>query len=310
MFKPCITALLCAATLPALAWNSNFSNVSFENAAGLTIPAKLFVPAGWVAGGNQRYPAVVMLHGCSGVYSYSLPNANNSNVQTLYREWADRLVAQNMVVLVVDSFSPRKPAGQNQSECNNGAGVGISEVTDRPLDVYAARSYLDSRSDLVSAGRMALLGWSHGGSTVMTTLADTEPDGTTSKPTAQRGFRGGVAFYPGCGLNSAYNGITNSKWRPYAGVHILAASADKLYYDASKATQALKYPCTTRQDRAAQLGASSLTGNEVQMTVYQGAAHSFDGSDDACVNIASTPDACAKEQADTAALNRLQQYLN
>ncbi|MDK2124737.1 dienelactone hydrolase family protein [Parachitinimonas caeni] len=303
-------ALLISTAVPALAWNSEPQSVSFQNSEGRNIPAKLFTPASWVPGSNQRFPAVVMLHGCSGIYSNSLPNAQFSNIQSLFREWADRLTAAGYVALLVDSFTPRKPAGQNQSECNNGAGVGISEVTERPLDAMAAHQYLQGLTDRVRTDRIGVLGWSHGASTVLATLADTLPDGVTPKPeAAARPFRGGVAFYPGCGLNSAYNGITFSKWRPYGAVSILHGSADPLYYDASKNTFALQYKCTTRQDRAIQFGAGDGNGNPVTLTVYTGAAHSFDMAGGTCVSTVSTPDACAKQQGDAAAMATLNQLL-
>lgn len=256
-----------AAATAANAWVVTPTDVSFVNQDGLTIPGKLFKPAG--AG---PFPAVVMMHGCSGAYSFSDPS---KGVASLYREWGDRLVMQGYVALLVDSFTPRN----TQNECGNGA-VGVSEINARPFDAYAALGHL-SGLPYVNAGRIGLLGWSHGASS---TLASVD---TTRNVNGQRPFKAAVAFYPGCGMYNAFGGIGSSTWQPYSPTAILHGTADSLYADGH---------CATRVQRAQQLGATAT------LTAYNGAKHSFDQAKDA-TNGFTGADVSAKATADPVALN-------
>lgn len=63
----------------ALAWSISPQKVTFVNDQGITLTGWLFQPST-----TGQHPAIVMLHGCSGVYSYSDPTRG---IATLYREW-------------------------------------------------------------------------------------------------------------------------------------------------------------------------------------------------------------------------------
>jgi dienelactone hydrolase len=296
----------------AYAWQTEPVDVSFSNEDGLVIPGKLFEPQ--QIDPQQKLPAVVMMHGCSGIYSRLSNGTYTTDVAKIYREWADRLTGAGYVVLLVDSFTPRG----SKNECDNGAGIGISEVLDRPKDALAAYQYLANQSNWIDTAHIGLLGWSHGASATLSSLATTlATDGVTAAPMANtKPFKVGVAFYPGCGLSYNDNGtiktgwtsITNSKWDSYTPLFIHHGSADKLYYDSSKSTTALQYACTTRVTKATQIAG----GSTVAMTVYPGAKHSFDdpasGQCDT-LNPSNTPDACAKKEADQASMNAFNQYL-
>jgi dienelactone hydrolase len=234
---------LAGSPASALTWNTTPTKVTFVNGQNLTLTGWLFKPAG-----NGPFPAVVMMHGCNGVYSYSDPTKGLANQ---YREWGDRLTGAGYIALLVDSFTPRKVA---QNECNSANGV--SEVTDRPYDAVAGLKYLTERSDIFT-DRIGLLGWSHGGSATMMTM-DVSKYGTSNN------FKAAVAFYPGCGLYNALGGLENSTWKPYAPFALLIGSADTVV--------SVDY-CKTRVSKAQALGASSTT-----ITVYAKATHSFDGA--------------------------------
>lgn len=246
LFSLFVMALLLVSLLAtpssALAWSITPQKVTFVNSQGITLEGWLFKPAG-----SGPYKAVVMMHGCSGVYSYS---DTTKGVATLYREWGDRLVGASYVALLVDSFTPRNAA---QNQCGNGSG-GVSEVDDRPYDAYAGLNYLASQS-FVDATKIGLLGWSHGGSSTMAAMDMTQFD-------AQFNFKAAAAFYPGCGLYGAFGGVSNSTWVPYSPFVILHGSADTVVSPAY---------CQTRVTSAQSLGAT-----DVSITIFQNAQHSFD----------------------------------
>lgn len=290
---------LALAAAPALAWNAQPTPVNFLNEEGLNLSAQLFVPVAPAVNGS--YPAVVMLHGCSGAYN------DSGGISNIYREWADRLTAAGYVALLVDSFTPRNTPDQ----CGNGAGVGVSEIFDRPKDAVAAYQYLTTANLGVAAARVGLLGWSHGGSTVMSTLATTDPVNTTSASALATGspFRVGVAFYPGGGLSdsrcgtyngapkSCWKGLSTSVWDSYAPLFIHHGTADTTTSLSNVQTRVTK-------------AQSQAGGASVSLTAYTDAQHKFDDpgtGGGACT--ATTPNACAKQAADPVAMAAFQQYL-
>jgi carboxymethylenebutenolidase len=273
------TALAEADPAPALAAKAGSSApqptlVSFTNSDGLTIPGYFYKPSG-----NGPFPAVVLAHGCSGLFSYSVPANGLSNI---HKEWAKRLVDAGYAALLVDSFSPRTPANApNQSQCGNGF-AGTDEVLDRPKDIVAGAAWLMQQPS-VAAGRLGLLGWSNGGTATLSTMSGTQ---------VQRPFRTAVSFYPGCGMMNHYGGLAQSSWLPYAPVTILHGSLDPLYTVGA---------CDQRIARATLLGAGAGQGNGVQMMVYQGAIHSFDMAT-AVGGSFTASDVAAKQAADIAAM--------
>jgi dienelactone hydrolase len=132
-------------------------------------PAELWRPAG--AG---PFPAVVVLHGCSGVSSNQ-------------RGWAGRLAEWGYVALLVDSFRPRNVT----STCYGG---GVPTPRQRAQDAFNAATWLRTLPDIVP-DRIGVIGFSHGGSTVMeAVLENAVPVDRGGRP-----FSAAVAYYPGCG---------------------------------------------------------------------------------------------------------------
>ncbi|MCG6169483.1 dienelactone hydrolase family protein [Leptospira sanjuanensis] len=239
--------------------------------------------------GMGPFPLIVMMHGCAGAYSNSDPSRG---VSSLYTEWAGRGKNLGYATLLIDSFTTRF-APQNQ--CSNGAGVGTSEVTDRPTDAYAALAYV-KRSTVINGNRIVLLGWSHGGSSVLSTV---DTNSTIQFRTEDsRPFKAVISFYPGCGLNNAFGGISGSQYLPYTHLKILAAGADPLYTGGY---------CDTRIARAQTLGASAATNNSIAMTVYPNTHHSFDEAK-AVSSKFDANDVAAKPNADQEAINFFQLY--
>jgi dienelactone hydrolase len=143
----------------------------------------LFEPPAPASAGERR-PAAVLLHGCSGLYTTRgvLPAGR--------RAWAENFARRGFVVVAVDSFGPR--------------GVGsvcAIEDSKRPAqpwevrsgDAYAALEYLVKRPD-VDPTSVLIVGWSHGGATVMGAV---RPEAVGRRPGGPH-FRAAIAFYPGC----------------------------------------------------------------------------------------------------------------
>jgi dienelactone hydrolase len=122
-----------------------------------------------VPNGPGPFPAVILLHACGG------PSGRDELWAEQFRQWG-------YLVLRVNSFAPRGL----KSVC----GGGIFSPQERVADVFDALTHLRSKRD-VDPTRIAIAGWSHGGSTVLMTMA------AASEEPEQR-FRAAIAFYPGC----------------------------------------------------------------------------------------------------------------
>ncbi len=251
-----------------------FVNNSYSPPLPLT--GKLFLPP--KALGNGPFPAIVLMHGCSGLY-YTDSNGNRQ-LSSLFQEWGNRLATQGYVAIFPDSFTPRK---NTKGVCDQPPEkTGISEVKDRPTDAYAAYNYLRSRSE-VKPNNIGLLGWSNGGSATIAAMS------TTNKPAKINGFRTAIAFYPGCGLRNDFGGILTSTWKPYTPFVIYHGSIDPLYKDGY---------CEKRVQNAKNLGAT------IDLVVYQNAKHSFDMAKPGDSKWTQA-DLEAKKRADNDAMTRL-----
>lgn len=128
-------------------------------------------------------PAVVFMHGCNGMFT------RKGNIDSRELDWAHRLNAQGYAVLAVDSFTSR---GQS-SECARGGPVRPS--VERPRDAYGALRYLQTLP-AIQPDRIALMGWSHGGGTVLFSIGPKGP-GRSQDAKPAPDFVAAIAFYPG-----------------------------------------------------------------------------------------------------------------
>jgi len=113
--------------------------------------------------------------------------------------------------------------------------------------------FLQSRPD-VRADRIALMGWSNGGGTVLWTLSR---DNRARPAGLRHDFAAGIAFYPGCRTLSE----RRDPWQPVAPILLLVGEAD----DWTPAP-----PCVTLAAR---------TGARLEAHTYPGAHHDFDAPD-------------------------------
>ena len=178
-----------------------------------------------------KRPGIVAMHGCSGV------TTQRGALLPIYQDWGDRLAAQGYAVLFVDSFGSR---GFGQ-QCTQKPRQIVPR--DRAEDALAAAAWLAARDDIDSS-RLALMGWSHGGSSTLWAV-----DSRRTTPAAD--FKVAIAFYPGCSVQAKQAG-----WGTRMPLTILMGAAD----DWTPAE-----PCRALGSRAS-----------VRYVEYPGAYHAFD----------------------------------
>ena len=129
--------------------------------------------SGMLGHSNQTgpYPAVVVLHGCSGISSHSA-------------KIADRLGSWGYVAVTVDSLGPRGIA----SRCGGGG------LPDQAFDAYAVLRHL-SQLDIVDPARVTVLGQSMGGYSALYAV-----DRDVTPQYFKERFRAAIGYYPLCGI--------------------------------------------------------------------------------------------------------------
>jgi dienelactone hydrolase len=152
--------------------------------------------------GPGPHPAVVMMHGCSGMLNSS------GGVTASYLHRAELLAQAGYVALLVDSFNPRG----HRSICELQKRP-ILQSRERVEDAYAALQWLTARPD-VDRTRVALMGWSNGAAGTLYALRESSR--------MEPGFRAAIAFYPGCGALAR----AKTAYRPYAPLLVLIGEAD------------------------------------------------------------------------------------
>ena len=194
--------------------------------------------------GEGRHPAIVGLHGCSGMFSRA-----TGAISPIYREWAGELTRQGYVFLLVDSFRPR-----NHGEMCSILGFELDIYRARPKDAYGALYYLQAQP-FVRGDRIGLLGWSQGGGVTLFSIGNRSFGRPASLP--QGDFRAAVAFYPGsCNIERQ-----PADWTTRIPLLVLMGAED-VWTPAA--------PCKTLLDSAIGRGAP------VEARIYPGAYHGFD----------------------------------
>jgi len=182
--------------------------------------------------GAGPFPAVVALHGCGGLWK-----RKKRALTSRHADWGYRLQKAGYVVLFPDSFGSR---GQKS----------LCKVKKRPVkhhhrvgDIRGAADWLKAQP-FVDGNKIALLGWSNGGTSLLYSLAPDRAPKTTD-------FRTAIGFYPGCRLVAK-----KTKWTPRVKPLILMGAVDDWTPPA---------PC---KKLAGRWGA--------RIILYKGAYHSFD----------------------------------
>lgn len=219
-----------------IAFPSNNTDIA---GSATTIEGYLYRPPG-----DGPFPAVVGLHGCSGMLT-----RDRSGVSPLYAQWGQHLKASGFVVLLVDSFTPRKVT----SVCGVAQQSDVEPSSVRPRDAYGALLHLQAQP-YVRPDRIAVMGWSHGGGTTLYTVA---PVARGRPSPLKHDFAAAIPLYPGwCRLNAH-----GASWKPVMPMLALIAGAD----DWTPAE-----PCVALLEGARSAGAA------IDIVVYPGAHHAFD----------------------------------
>ena len=189
--------------------------------------------------GPGPFPVVIALHGCGGLWNkFGKPSARHA-------DWGERLSRQGFLVVLPDSFSSRGLGSQ--------CGVSDRKVRasrERVSDANLVKAWAQQRSD-VKPRSVSLIGWSNGGSTVLSAMRsdraakDELPD-----------FAAAIAFYPGC--RSSYE---SASYRLRLPMTILMGADDDWTPPG---------PCEGL------VMAARARGEPMNITLYPGAVHDFD----------------------------------
>lgn len=152
--------------------------VSFQNQRGDNIDAIYVAPHS-----DAPAPAIVMLHGCGGLFTKS------GKIASRERAWMEILSAEGWALLLPDSFGSRG----HGSLCKV-KNRPVKPDVERPFDALAALTWLSKQAGIDPA-KIALMGWSNGAMTGLHTIRD---GAAATPPTDQRDFKTAVVFYPGC----------------------------------------------------------------------------------------------------------------
>lgn len=144
------------------------------------------VQAYWIASSasSSKAPAVIALHGCGGLAR------DRRTLDYSRNRYTKMFNDAGWGTLFLDSFGPR---GQGSICAQKPAERTVTEAN-RRLDVLAALQWLAQQAD-VDAKKLVLVGWSHGGQTVLAS-GDRQAEPVANAPVLPAAL---VAFYPGCG---------------------------------------------------------------------------------------------------------------
>lgn len=236
---------------------SGLSACAIGNATGWSVPQRTLAEQQALLDGHVEIrrpetatgpvPALIMLHGCGGL----------REVQTAY---ADSVLAAGYAVVIVDSNGARGIGrfGAMSRVCTAQTLWG----QDRAADIAAVLDQL-AQAPGIDGDRLALIGWSHGGWSLMEALAYS---GSGDQPRALSGHglsltpqvRLAIAMYPYCGIPMRTSGADID---PAIPLRAILAEQDVI---------APHNACVRRFERARAAGA------DVSYSVWDGQSHAFD----------------------------------
>ncbi len=205
---------------------------------GKTLRAQWFTPDAK----NATGAAAILLHGCGGL-------GGNRNLNARHTAAKDWFIERGIAVVFPESFTSRR----YEEVCTIKMASRTIRQIDRVQDVMAAHAWLRTQPG-IDATKIVLLGWSHGGSTVLNTLTHRTLSGEFNDDVK---FVEAIAFYPGC-----------SPFAKDSAAAKISSPLTVLMGDADDWTPAA--PCSAFVAR--------LKNNDqpATITLYPGAYHDFD----------------------------------
>jgi dienelactone hydrolase len=198
----------------------------------VTIAGELRIPKP----GNDKLPAVVLLHGSGGI------GGDGSNIA----EWSRELNQLGIATFAIDSFAARGLVSTVMDQSQLGRLNMVADAY-RALDLLAKHSRID-------ANRVAVMGFSRGGQSALYSAMN-RLYGTLG-PANNLRFAAHIPLYPDC--MTTYHADTDVSDRP---IRILHGSADDYNPVA---------PCRAYVDRL------TKAQKDVKLIEYPGAYHVFD----------------------------------
>jgi dienelactone hydrolase len=164
-------------------------SVSFASLDSTQLSALMFQPSGKPRG------TVVALHGCGGMFANT--GARKGELNARHQAMAQMLLAQGFAVVYPDSLTPR---GETEL-CTQKIGSRKIDQKERRADALGALAWVAAQP-WGDAQKLALVGWSHGGSAVLAATDGSRPEVQAASAKAALA----IAFYPGCsaGLKAGY----------------------------------------------------------------------------------------------------------
>jgi len=245
-----LTTWLIAVSLPVVLAGCGTArydaNVARDSAVEPTIEVRL-------PEGTGPFPAVVVMHSCSGL--------DGSGAVTL-KMWTDFMLANGYAVALPDSFQPR---GRRGGVCTS-PGFDWVAYHIRGADAHKARRQLQA-NPRIDPARISVAGGSNGGvATLAAVNAKMIADGKLDAD-GRPGFRSAIALYPECGITYGDWVATKRPPNPVMAGTFESAVPMMILIGASDDWTPAK-PCEELV-RAA-------SGRPVSIKVYPGAHHAFD----------------------------------
>jgi dienelactone hydrolase len=262
-------------------------------ADGKIIPVYLALPSSH----SSILKAVVVLHGSGGAWSDEDTNGDGigdvCNVGSLSRqnkEWETLLLSQGYAIAFPDSYSPRNTC-ENEGDYKfpplkfRISGTFIrNQDAQGVLQLFNQLTWKETGSAVIDLDNVALIGFSDGGTAVLSTVYDnlSTPTNWSWKQTfdgvtytkeilppikkTENGFKVAVVYYPGAYHNGYYGNLCGSTgiYKAYCDIMFHLAGNDPL-------TENSECLITTM---------SKTGGENPTVFRYENADHSFDSNDE------------------------------
>ncbi len=285
----------------------NASEVKFCNEEDEPVIANVGLPAGTPPPGG--WPTVVVLHGSGGLYkqlAVSDPSLGtcSDQLENQFAYWKQLLTSKGYAVVMPASFYSRGFCDWDKDSANIPEGAGKDErLLWRLLDTRAAAKWACD-NPAIDCDRMAVMGFSNGGSGVLISMHDDLSDAKDlrfAEHGTQEWFVGGIAFYPGCGLEGVLTYSLDPKniakfFSPQAPVIVHHAEDDSLLDTCQDVRDPQVALVAKAENRAA---------DWFDLRVYAGADHGFDNAKKGD----PAADLAARDAARAATLDQLAKWL-